>query len=151
MNNCTCDTNPKICPEHTRWVTIPPEESCVTNPKEMRAMQDDKDPLEYLVLSVLAEDAKVHKHGADKYGKLNWRVSEIKASTYVGAILRHLVAFGEGNDIDDDSGLSHLAHIRACCAVVLDAQIHGTFVDDRGPGELISGTVSKSYKGESLE
>ena len=108
------------------------------NPKETKAAEDNKLPMEYLVYSVLADDAKCHKHGANKYGKLNWRSSSIKASTYVGAIMRHLLAWESGEEIDTESGLSHLTHIRACCAVVLDAQKHDSFVDDRNRTEVLS-------------
>lgn len=102
-----------------------------TNPKYIQAQKEGKLPMEYLVYTVLAMDAKVHKHGADKYGERNWRVSEILASTYEGAIMRHFLAWAQGEDLDPDSGLPHLAHIRACCAVVLDSEIAGTLVDDR--------------------
>lgn len=91
----------------------------------------DKPPLEYLVTSVLPDEAKVLKLGADKYGVRSWRVEKIWASTYEGAMLRHLLAWIEGEDLDPESGLPHLAHLRANCAVVMDAQMHGTFVDDR--------------------
>jgi len=101
------------------------------NPKHIRAQKDGKPPLEYLVYSVLETDAKVHKHGADKYGVRNWRKDEIMASTYEGAIMRHFLAWAQGEDIDKDSGLPHLSHIRACCAVILDAQEFGTIIDDR--------------------
>ena len=70
-------------------------------------------------------------HGAAKYGRRNWRLSSILATTYVGAIRRHLNAWADGEDLDPDSGKSHLAHIRACCAVVMDAQDCGTMDDDR--------------------
>lgn len=76
-------------------------------------------------------DAAVHKHGADKYGVRNWRKDPIRASTYIAAIQRHLDAWAAGEDLDRDSGLPHLSHIRACCAVALDAGMHGTLVDDR--------------------
>ena len=101
------------------------------NPKYVQAQKDGKAPLEYLVYSVMEMDAHVHKHGADKYGVRNWRESEILASTYEGAILRHFRAWAQGEDIDPDSGYPHLAHLRACCAVVLDAEMCGTLVDDR--------------------
>lgn len=110
------------------------------NPKEKHAEKNNKVPMDYLVYSVLSDDALCHKHGADKYGKLNWRGSRIKASTYVGAIMRHLLAWESGEDTDPDSGLSHLTHIRACCAVVLDSQNHDSFVDDRNKVEVISAT-----------
>ena len=106
------------------------------NPKEIRALTDNKTPMHYLVYSVLPDDAKCHKHGADKYGIFNWRESTINLSTYEAAILRHLLAWAQGEDIDHDSGLNHLTHIRACCAVVLDAQKNGDVIDDRNYSEI---------------
>lgn len=101
------------------------------NPKHLQAQLEDKTPLEYLVYSVLEDDARCLKHGADKYGIRNWLKNPIQSSTYEGAMLRHLKAWLEGEDIDPDSGYSHLTHLRACCAVVLDAESHGTLIDDR--------------------
>lgn len=128
MNNkewCICTSSPDICPVHTKWVN--------TNPKEKQAEKDSKVPLEYLVYSVLKNDALCHKHGADKYGKLNWRITGIKKSTYIAAIMRHLLAYESGEEIDSDSGLPHLTHIRACCAVILDSQLHSEVIDDTKP------------------
>ncbi len=109
------------------------------NPKHIRAQKDGKAPMDKLVWSVLENDARVHAHGADKYGERNWRIDEILASTYEGAIMRHFLAWAQGEDIDPDSGVSHLYHIRACCAVVLDAQSHGKLVDDRNRKETKDG------------
>lgn len=107
---------------------VPPEKQ---NPKHIQAMKEGKVPMEYLVYSVLADDAQCHKNGADKYGVRNWRLDRILASTYEGAMLRHFLAWASGEDKDPDSGLPHLIHLRACCAVVLDAEVHGTLIDDR--------------------
>jgi len=101
------------------------------NPKLIQAMKDGKAPLEYLVYSVLEGDAHVHKTGADKYGIRNWLKDHIKASTYEGAILRHFKAWAEGEDVDPESGVSHLYHVRACCAILLDSEKNGTLIDDR--------------------
>lgn len=101
------------------------------NPKHIQAMKDGKAPLEYLVSTMDELDAAVHKHGADKYGVLNWRIDEITAKTYVGAMRRHLKEWAEGRDIDPESGKPHLTHLRACCAVVLDAQMFGKLIDNR--------------------
>jgi hypothetical protein len=101
------------------------------NPKLIRALKDGKYPLEYLVTTVWPGDALVHKSGADKYGKFNWRKDKILASTYKGAMLRHLRSWCEGEDIDPESGVSHLYHIRACCAIVLDSKMHDSLIDDR--------------------
>ena len=108
------------------------------NPKHIQAMKDGKAPLEYLVTSVFPGDAYVHKGGADKYGIRNWTIDEIKALTYKGAMQRHLDAWSEGEDVDPDSGWSHLYHIRACCAIVLDAGFHDKLIDDRMFAESIS-------------
>jgi len=119
--------------------TQPPNEGKIEdvkeNPKLIRALKDGKAPLEHLVTSVWPGDARVHKSGADKYGTSNWLVDKILASTYKGAILRHLKAWAEGEDIDPESGENHLYHIRACCAIVLDSGMHGTLIDDRNKVE----------------
>ncbi len=105
------------------------------NPKYVQAQKEGKAPLEYLLTTMFDGDARVHKIGADKYGQRNWRIDPIKASTYEAAILRHLKAWAEGEDKDPESGESHLYHIRACCAVVLDSELHGTLIDDRARQE----------------
>ena len=112
------------------------------NPKHIQAMKDGKAPLEYLVDFVMAGDAYVHQGGAIKYGYRNWTIDKIKASTYIAAIRRHLNAWSAGEDLDPPdkggSGWSHLYHIRAGCAIVLDAENAGTLIDDRDRAESIS-------------
>ncbi len=112
------------------------------NPKHIQAMKDGKAPLEYLVDFVMAGDAYVHQGGAIKYGYRNWTIDKIKASTYIAAIRRHLNAWSAGEDLDSldkgGSGWSHLYHIRAGCAIVLDAENAGTLIDDRDRAESIS-------------
>jgi len=106
-----------------------PEEK--ENPKFIQALKDGKAPMECLVLSVLEGEARVLKLGADKYGFRNWLIDKIKASTYIAAILRHLFAYARGEETDPESGESHLQHIRACCALLLDSKDQGTLIDDR--------------------
>ena len=71
--------------------------------------------------------------GASKYGPYNWRTEAISMSVYIGAIKRHLAAFVDGEDDAPDSGVHHLAHIMACCALMLDANSIGKLNDDRPP------------------
>lgn len=92
---------------------------------------EKKIPFATLPLAILAEDAVAHGEGAIKYGRHNWRDGQVLTSTYFSAALRHLFAWGEGEDIDEESGLSHLIKARACLAIMRDAQIQGTAIDDR--------------------
>lgn len=75
----------------------------------------------------------VFMSGARKYGAFNWRASGVRFSVYFDALQRHINAFKEGEDIDSESGVSHLAHARACLAIILDSMKMGNWVDDRPP------------------
>lgn len=69
--------------------------------------------------------------GATKYGPYNWRVEPVQLRTYIDAATRHLDDFLEGEAFATDSGVHHLGHVMACCAIMIDAMQHGTFTDDR--------------------
>lgn len=69
--------------------------------------------------------------GATNYGAYNWRVEPVQVRTYVAAAKRHLLEFLDGIDIDRKSGVHHLGHAMACCAIIIDAMKNGTCVDDR--------------------
>lgn len=99
------------------------------NPKEIPGSQ--KDQLWLIPPEADRQEAKVLLLGAAKYGPWNWREDGIKASTYISAVKRHLAAWAEGEDTDPESGVSHLAHIRANVSIVLDAIKHGKMIDDR--------------------
>lgn len=82
--------------------------------------------------------------GAKKYGPYNWRSEPISISTYYGAMKRHVDAFWDGQDEASDSGVHHLAHAMACCALMLDAMECGKLVDDR-PSEGPAARLQQSY------
>lgn len=69
--------------------------------------------------------------GERKYGLCNWRDNEVSASVYYDAIQRHLLAWWDGEDLAVDSRISHLAHVMACCAILLDAESLARLNDDR--------------------
>ena len=71
--------------------------------------------------------------GARRYGPWNWRENKVEMMTYLGAMKRHIDALLDGEDLAPDSGVHHLGHIAASCAIVLDAGKHGTLVDNRPP------------------
>ena len=69
--------------------------------------------------------------GARKYGSHNYRAIGVRASTYYDAALRHIMSWWEGEDIDPDSGVPHIAKAIACLIIVRDAELMNNFTDDR--------------------
>lgn len=105
------------------------------NPKE--AAGRAKCPLHLNPPTALRQMAEALQHGAHRggpkgegYGEWNWRAAGINATTYIAAAMRHLTAWQDGED-NDSSGLSHIAHVMAGMAIVLDAQACGMMKDDR--------------------
>lgn len=90
-----------------------------------------KTQLHLLPPVAMAEAAKAHQQGAEKYGPFNWRKTNVCTSTYISAIMRHLDLWRDGEDLAPDSGVSHLGHIIASANILLDAANCGTLVDDR--------------------
>jgi len=85
-------------------------------------------------LPVIAEVGLAMLEGARKYGRHNYRVLGVKASVYFDAVVaRHMTQWWEGEDIDADSGLSHITKAIASLMVLRDAMIQGKMVDDRPP------------------
>lgn len=79
---------------------------------EVFAKADSKKPtFELLPLQLLADTNRVLQHGARKYGVNNWKKTEgFKYSRCYNALLRHMFAWWQGEDIDPESGITHLAH-----------------------------------------
>lgn len=85
-------------------------------------------------------------HRKEPYGPWNWRKTKVEYMTYIHAMKRHIDALLEREDVASDSGVHHLGHIAASCAIVLDAAKHGTLVDNRPPAKLNSFEIAR--KGE---
>lgn len=81
----------------------------------------------------MAEVGLAMLEGALKYGRHNYRTVGVRASVYYDALLRHVTQWWEGQDIDEESGLSHLVKAIACLVVLRDSQLMGNWSDDRPP------------------
>lgn len=81
----------------------------MSNNKEGLKYSNDKIPLELVPVISLIEAAKVLDFGQKKYGRDNWRKG-IAYSKIFGALLRHLYKWYSGEEIDKETGLSHLSH-----------------------------------------
>ncbi|MDH1266730.1 DUF5664 domain-containing protein [Rhizobium pusense] len=85
-------------------------------------------------LTVLCEVGVAMLEGHKKgYGRHNYRVSGVKASVYVDAAMGHIMQWWEGEDIDDDSKLSHITKAISSLVVLRDAMIEQQLNDDRPP------------------
>src|SRR3990167_8047416 len=102
-----------------------------SNPKDSVGIK--KVPFSTVPAEVIAEIGLAMLEGARKYGRHNYRIIGVKASVYYDAALRHLTSWFEGQDIDPDSGLSHITKALACLTVLRDGMIIGNWVDDRPP------------------
>jgi hypothetical protein len=101
----------------------------------MSARKDDagKPPISLIPTSALLAEARVMAKGREKYGAHNWR-SGMKWSRVLDAALRHILAYADGQDIDDGeggSGESHLANARCCLAFLIEYAEKGLGEDDR--------------------
>lgn len=102
-----------------------------TNPKDMVGVR--KAPMSTVSGAVLAEVGVAMLEGAAKYGRHNYRVVGVSASVYYDGTMRHLMGWWEGEDLDPDSGLSHVTKAITSLVVLRDAMIQGKFTDDRPP------------------
>lgn len=73
---------------------------------------------------------KVLTYGARKYAAHNWR-NGIERSRLLGAALRHIFSYLNGEDRDPETGLLHLYH--ASCCLMFASELHFTRpdLDDR--------------------
>ena len=58
----------------------------------------------------IVEVAKVLTFGAQKYGPENWKELEDLQNRYTAGALRHIFAHMDGEKLDPETGLSHMAH-----------------------------------------
>jgi hypothetical protein len=123
----------EVCNSYKNYVRVSSKSSVEkdTNPKD--AVGTQKPPMSTVSGPVMLEIGVAMLEGARKYGRHNYRVSGVRASVYFDAAMRHLLRYYEGEDIDPDSGLPHITKAMASLAVLRDAEINETVVDDRPP------------------
>lgn len=73
---------------------------------------------------------EVLEHGARKYADWDWWAGTFWGR-YYGAALRHLNAWWAGEDLDPESGLSHLGHAACCLMILASYEERAVGVDDR--------------------
>lgn len=81
----------------------------------------------WAIIRVIAD---VYTFGATKYAARNWEQG-IEISRLFDAAMRHLTAWWEGEEVDPESGFSHLAHAAWNCIGMLWMKINRPEMDDR--------------------
>ncbi len=78
----------------------------------------------------LLELGRVYAFGSEKYADWNY-AKGYAFSLSLGALLRHVMAWADGEDTDPESGRHHLAHAAWHCFALQTFQLYGLGTDDR--------------------
>jgi hypothetical protein len=130
--------------ERRDFYRTPPSDA---NPKN--AMGAKKPNLSLIPPAASLHEALAFMNGAAKYGPYNWREKKVELMTYIAAAQRHLASFLDGETYSADTvaagaPVHHLAHVRACCAIILDAIETGNAIDNR-PVVGVAGKMIEAY------
>lgn len=99
-----------------------------TNPKDLQGIK--KPPLHLVPPTGILHEAMAFLEGGIKYGPYNWREKAVIASIYVSACMRHIDAWWDGEEYNENM-VHHLGNARACLNIILDAAATGNLKDDR--------------------
>lgn len=83
----------------------------------------EKPKMHLLPPKAITEVAKVLTFGAQKYDEENWRKLDNLQARYSSGALRHIFAHLDGESLDPESGLSHLAHAICCLVFKLEIEL----------------------------
>ena len=131
LNALHCD---EVCGEGN---VVPETDKCDTttadmkssNPKDLAAVT--RVPMHLWPMTATVYGCAAIYEGMRKYGYYNWRHDKVSIMTYVAALQRHLFRYVGGQWADKNSGATHLGHILACLAILVDAHESGQIIDDR--------------------
>ncbi len=93
-------------------------------------LDDGKLMLDLIPPEAIEGLAEVLTYGAKKYEHRNWEKGFNWMRVYA-SLQRHLLEFSKGNDIDEESGLSHLHHALANISFLVTFQDRKTGTDNR--------------------
>lgn len=119
--------------DHNGYASAPfPTPAVDRREMDRRAVKDDSGKLHWHLLPTrpLQELIKLLMFGAKKYEPHNWRRG-FDYSRCFDALMRHLEAWWQGEDIDAESGCHHLSAVMFYAVILLEFHFTGTGRDDR--------------------
>lgn len=100
-------------------------------PPKAKTYDDGKAALAVLPWAALDAMAAAQAYGERKYGDFyNYRKG-MEATRNLSCAIRHIRDFIEGQDLDAESGVTHLGHAMVRLGYVLQNIKDGTVIDDR--------------------
>lgn len=110
------------------------EETATISPTGSIRENKGKLPMHLVPPDAIEAMAAVLGKGAEKYDERNWEKNN-KLSVPYASLMRHLLKFWEGEDLDPESGLPHTYHILMNAAMLVRYEKVGGELDDRPKGE----------------
>lgn len=89
-----------------------------------------KTPYHLLPPELLEGVGQVLDFGARKYAARNWELGMAWSRPF-SALMRHMWAWWRGQDVDPETGMSHLWHAGCCLAFLIAYEQRGVGEDDR--------------------
>ena len=80
-----------------------------------------------LPVKPIEEVVDILTFGAKKYNPESWRKVEDPINRYYAALMRHIIAYRNGEKIDPESGRTHLAH--AICNLIFLSEFENKTLD----------------------
>ena len=106
----------------------------------------EKPRMDLLPPKSIFEVAKVLGFGAEKYGPENWRLLENLQDRYTAGALRHIFAHMDGEDLDPESGMSHLAHALCCLLFKLEIELENAKIEEEMPRDTVSAVHTARFQ-----
>ena len=107
---------------------------------------DGKPQLNYILTAPHAVKglSQVFEFGAKKYARNNWQKG-LKITEVMDSLLRHLMAYQNGEEVDSDSGLKHVHHITWNALILAEMAETRKDMDDRGiPIATVGETIEEA-------
>jgi hypothetical protein len=79
--------------------------------------------------------ARGYEYGIIKHGRFNFRFNDVTQTEVADSLLRHTLAWLDGEDIDQESGLPHVWLIGANYGMLEWKRVHRPDLDDRYKGK----------------
>jgi len=92
-------------------------DTLVTNEEGGRKYDGDKLRYDLLPPGPIRQLVEVLTYGSKKYDDNNWM--KVEPQRYVAALMRHLEAWREGEQDDQETSFSHLAHAMCCLTFLM--------------------------------